>query len=109
MSTDWRWGRLIVDCMKRLRDMDACSVTFVDYEVIPDFTGSPEKMFVWFICDTRALKLQFRDSALISCSARLRGMALEAGFPETAAASLMTDVTSQEEIEAGGGRFYFFR
>jgi hypothetical protein len=89
--------------------MDTCSVAFADYEVIPDFTGSPEGMFVWFICDTRALKLQFRDGALISCSDKLRSMAIAAGFPETAAASLMTDVTSKEDIEAGGGRFAFFR
>jgi len=40
---------------------------------------------------------------------RLGAVAVEARFSLEAAATLRTDVTSTEEIEAGGGRFYFFR
>ena len=95
--------------IKRLREEGACTVPFVDFELIPDFNGSPENMFAWFICDTRASKEQFRESALPGCTEALRAIAVAAGFPGAAAATLRTDVTSHEEIEAGGGRFLFFR
>jgi hypothetical protein len=55
------------------------------------------------------LKRQFREETLSIATARLRHLASEAGFPRSSADSLQTDVTSSEEIEAGGGRFYFFR
>jgi hypothetical protein len=36
-------------------------------------------------------------------------MAAEAGVPKESADTVETDVTSEEELAAGGGRFAFFR
>jgi O-acetyl-ADP-ribose deacetylase (regulator of RNase III) len=63
----------------------------------------------WFICETEALKRRFREETLSIATERLRHLAREAGFPRSSTDTLQTDVTSSEEIEAGGGRFYFFR
>ncbi len=99
----------MVDCVERLRRSGACAVPFVDAEVMPPFDGRPNGIFVWFICETEALKRQFREETLSIATERLRYLASEAGFSRSSADSLQTDVTSSEEIEAGGGRFYFFR
>ena len=47
--------------------------------------------------------------ALSAATQRLRSMLVDAGFPAASAESLQSDVTSREEIERGGGKFYFFR
>lgn len=86
-----------------------CCVPFVDCEIIPPFDGSPDDIFVWFICDTILLRERFRADALSAATERLRIMAVEAGFPLSSAETLRSDVTSKEDIEKGGGRFYFFR
>jgi hypothetical protein len=92
-----------------LRDSGECAVPFVDWEVMPPFDGSPDGIFVWFICQTIALKDRFRRESLRDATLRLRTMAVESGFPSAAAETLQSDVTSAEEIDTGGGRFYFFR
>ena len=109
MASDFKWGRLIVNCVERLRDAGTVAVPFVDQEVMPPLDGTPSGIFVWFICDTIARKDQFRADALSGATRALRAMALESGFSPGAADSLRTDVTSLQEIERGGGRFYFFR
>jgi hypothetical protein len=109
MTSDFRWSTLIVSCAERLRDSEECSVPFVDCEVVPPFDGSPDGIFIWFICETVALKERFRAEALLSATRRLRAIAIEGGFPAAAADTLLSDVTSKEDIEQGGGRFYFFR
>jgi hypothetical protein len=108
MGTDFKWGELIVRCVRQLRDAGE-GAPFVDVEVIPPFDGRPDGIFVWFICETVTLKERFRSESLHDASLQLRALAAEAGFPLEAAVTLRTDVTSTEEIEAGGGRFYFFR
>jgi hypothetical protein len=109
MTSDFKWGTLIVSCTERLRDSAECPVPFVDCEVMSPFDGSPDGIFVWFICDTVALKERFRAEALVSATRRLRTIAMEAGFPAASTETLRSDVTSKEDIEKGGGRFYFFR
>jgi hypothetical protein len=95
--------------MERLRDSHVCSVPFVDWEVMPPFDGSPDGVFVWFICSTPSDSGSFRVDALTDATNRLRSLAIDAGLPERSATTLRTDVTSHAEIEAGGGRFHFFR
>jgi hypothetical protein len=109
MTSDFKWGILVVDCVRKLRDADGAPLGFVDWEVIPPFDGSPQGIFVWFICDTIAAKLRFRERAAANMTERLRALAVEGGFPSEAATTLRSDVTSAEEIKAGGGRFFFFR
>lgn len=109
MASDFRWGTLVVATARQLRDSGDCAVPFVDCEVVPPFDGSPDGIFVWFICDSVATKNRFREHALSYATSRLRTVAVEAGFPTASAETLRTDVTSNEEIESGGGRFHFFR
>ncbi len=109
MTSDFGWGTLVGATARALRDSGGCTVPFVDCEVIPPFDGSPDGIFVWFICDSVTTRDRFRTHAISYATGRLRTLVVEAGFPAASAETLQTDVTSNEEIEAGGGRFYFFR
>lgn len=104
-----RWGTLVVDCLKSFQEQQDLSIRFVDFEVMPHFDGSAEDMWVWFICARSAETSPFREDCLEQATDELRKRLLQREFPESAAPSLGTDVTSSEEIEAGGGRFAYFR
>lgn len=108
-EVQFHWGILTVHCLDAFRERQDLSVAFVDSEVIPPLDGSPEGIFVWFICAQRDEIDLFQERCLERATARLRSDLLDAGFPSSAAASLRTGVTSLEDIEAGGGRFYYFR
>jgi hypothetical protein len=99
----FRWGMLVIDCMKQLR---AEGLPFVDQEVIPSFDGDPTRIVAWFICETYPAKERFD---LQASTAALRDKMRDAGFSQDAIETLRTSVTSQTEIQAGGGRFAFFR
>jgi hypothetical protein len=109
MTSDFKWGIMIVACMRRLRDSGECVVPFIDCEVLPHFDGRPDDIFAWFICDNSVTKDRFRAHALVDATRRLRTIAVEAGFPKESADTLRTDVTSEDDIQSGGGRFAFFR
>jgi hypothetical protein len=75
-----------------------------------DFSGGPG-MTIWFGFTDRAAKDRAQSSGL---TARVRSETEAAlvrhGYPkESITTDLFLDFTSQEEIEAGGGEFYFFR
>jgi hypothetical protein len=93
----------VVDCMKQLR---AEGLSFIDQEVIPSFDGSPKGIFAWFICEHYSAREKFD---LPVATEALRNKLRDAKFPQGAMETLRTGVTSQTEIQAGGGRFYFFR
>ena len=99
----FKWALLVVDCMKQLR---AEGFPFVDQEVLPKFDGTPNAMSVWFICEHYYAGQRFDIEAATEA---LKNKLRDAGFPQDGIESLQTRVTSQTEIQAGGGRFYFFR
>ena len=99
----FRWALLVVDCMKQLK---AEGFRFVDQEVLPNFDGSPKGIFAWFICEHHYAREKFD---LQTATEALRNKLRDAEFPQGAVETLRTGVTSQTEIQAGGGRFYFFR
>lgn len=106
----WRWGTLMVACVDALRlEQSDAECAFVDREIIPPFTGHPDEISVWFICSTKKLKERFQVSVMQHQVEALKKKMIEAGFPESAVQSIVTRVTSLEEIEDGGGRFAFFR
>ncbi len=105
----WRWGNLVVNCLKNFQEQQNFPVRFVDFEVMPHFDGSADDMWVWFICARSTETSPFRERCLEEATNELRKRLLQREFPESAASSLGTDVTSSEEIEAGGGRFAYFR
>ncbi len=100
---NFRWGVLLVDCMKQLR---ADGLPFVDEEVIPNFDGDPNGLVTWFICEHYSAREKFDVQASTDA---LKEKMRAAGFPQRAIETLRTRVTSHTEIQAGGGRFYFFR
>ena len=109
-TEQFKWGILILDCLSKLRTRpELLSVPFTDYEVIPPFDGLPDNMFIWFICTTRSEAERFRRISLDAATARLKKDLIERGFPSAALDSLQSDCVSTEEIDAGGGRFYYFR
>ena len=79
------------------------------YEVIPHFDGRPDDMFVWLICSTKEAKALFSTETSILAAHLLSEEMTRCGFPQSAVHTLKMGVTSQPEIEEGGGRFYFFR
>jgi len=91
---------LIVACTQELRDEG--DLVFVDSEVISQFDGSPNGIFIWFICESAAAKERFREEALSEATRRVRILALKAGMPPSSAETLRSDVTSTEDIIAGG-------
>ena len=100
---EFKWARRVVDCMKQLQ---AEGFRFVDQEVVPNFDGTPNGIFAWFICEHEGAREEFDlQLATEALTHKLR----DAGFPHGAVEILRTGVTSQAEIQAGGGRFYFFR
>jgi hypothetical protein len=105
----YRYGTLAGTAIRHGR-FDDLGFQVADVEVIPDLTGAPEGMFIWFIFGTteEADRAKRPDDAgrLIE---RARTELNAAGFPVEALPTVEFDSTSLPEIEAGGGRFYFFR
>ncbi len=46
----WRWGNLVVNCLKNFQEQQDFPVRFVDFEVITHFDGSADDIWVCFIC-----------------------------------------------------------
>jgi len=89
-----------------MKELIAEGFGFVDQEVIPNFDGTPNGISVWFICEHYYATERFDAQ---SATEALKNKLRNAGFPQDAVETLQTRVTSQTEIQAGGGRFYFFR
>jgi hypothetical protein len=105
----FRWGLLLIECLKAILPLLPAEVEAVDYEVIPNFDGRADDLFVWFICSTKEAKGLFnRDLRALALTLLHEEMARR-GFPQNAVDTLKLDVTSKPDIEEGGGRFYFFR
>jgi hypothetical protein len=82
----------------------------VDVEVIPPLDGSPEDVFAWLIFESPDQAARAREpSTAAMLVERARNQIVLAGFPADAATSFGMDFTSTPDIEAGGGRFAFFR
>jgi hypothetical protein len=99
----FKWALLVVDCMKQLRTE---GFLFVDQEVVPNFNGTANEISAWFICEHYAARAGFDVEAATEA---LKDKLRNSGFPQSGVATLRTCVTSQTEIQTGGGRFYFFR
>ena len=99
----FKWAMLVVDCMKQMR---AEGFPFVDQEVLPPFNGSANGISAWFICEHYYARERFD---LQAATEALKNKLQDSGFPREGVETLQTRITSKTEIEAGGGRFHFFR
>jgi hypothetical protein len=105
----WYWGKQMIGCFEDLRaELSKHQPPVVDSEIIPAFSGSPAAMVVWFICESAGdvQKLKSTEDLLRS---RIQARMETRGFPPSAVSSLRVASTSLEDIEKGGGRFYYFR
>jgi hypothetical protein len=81
-----------------------------DVEIVPQLSGAPEDMFGWLIFATRRDADGARSPrAAEKILSKVRHDLAQAGFPAQAIATFQIGLTSTPEIEAGGGRFAFFR
>jgi hypothetical protein len=105
----FRFGLLAAEVLRGGGFADL-GVAVVDVEVIPRLDGDPRDMFAWLIFATvkeaTAAAGPASKVALLGRACRLLG---ERGFPAEALATFDIGCTSLPEIEAGGGRFSFFR
>ncbi len=105
----WHWGKQMIACLDDLRiELQKHQPPVVDWEIMPSFTGSADDIFVWFICDTTA-DVEGLKATEDSLKAKIQDCMKAHKFPASAVSSLQVGSTSLEDIEKGGGRFYFFR
>jgi hypothetical protein len=105
----WRFGTL---AGQALRDhaFDDLGYPIVDVEVIPPFDASPADMWIWLIFETPEMAASAGESYTSAMLAeRAKEVLVNRGYPANALSSLRLRYTSVPEIEAGGGRFSFFR
>jgi hypothetical protein len=99
----------LVACFDDLRSVFAARLpAIVDREIMPQFDGRPDDMFIWFICE-RAADVPLAETQRLELQAAVQERMTTRGFPKQAVESLRCGVTSLEDIDAGGGRFYYFR
>ena len=95
-----------VATVKRLRATTGLAV--IDRELMVEFGGGPRLPGVWLILKTEAESNDAKP-AIETFRAQVRRMLAEGGYPPEHAAVADVEVTSLEEIEAGGGKFSYFR
>ncbi len=109
IQTNWHWGKKMLACFDELRaDFAQHKPPIIDREDIPSFSGDPDGMVIWIICkhSDGVNQLETDKPALTTLLQERMG---HRGFPPAAIESLFVSVTSLQDIESGGGRFYFFR
>lgn len=105
----WFWGKQMIACLDDLKvELDRHQPPVVDREIMPALDGTPDDMFVWFICE-KAMDVETLKTAESPLKSLLKDRMKERGFPGSSISSLRVGSTSLEDIENGGGRFYFFR
>jgi hypothetical protein len=105
----WRWGKSLIACFDDLSgEFTAIVPAILDREVIGGFSGNPNGLALWLICaksaDVPRMSLQHEALRRLVTGAMERR-----GFSAEARDSLRLFFTSHEDIEAAGGRFYYFR
>jgi hypothetical protein len=98
--------------VETLRDgvFDDLGYPVADVEVVPNLDGSPENMWAWLIFeDPEVAQTAGQPDSSVRLEERARVALASRGFPVDALPSFHLRYTSLPEIEAGGGRFSFFR
>ncbi|MEU4476161.1 hypothetical protein [Micromonospora sp. NPDC023888] len=103
----FRIGRLVAEALTAEAFKDS-GHHVVDLEVIPSFDGSSEEMRAWLIFSMVEEAQAAREEAP-ALEERARAVLAKRGYPAEALPSFRLYFTSVPEIEAGGGRFYYFR
>jgi hypothetical protein len=90
--------------------LEEVGLTIVDVEILPQLSGDPDGMCGWLIFVSRAEATRARAPAKArKIESKVRAALVDDGFPTSSVGSFEVRYTSVPEIEAGGGRFAFFR
>jgi hypothetical protein len=85
-------------------------MTIVDVEILPQLSGDPDGMCGWLIFASQAeARLARAPAKAATLESKIRAALVGDGFPISSVGSFEVRYTSVPEIEAGGGRFAFFR
>lgn len=105
----FRYASLASDALRKI-SLKELGLSVVDVEILPDLSGAPDGMCGYLIFESRAeVKRAQRPGAASTLESKVRSGLADAGFPSSAIASFEIRTTSLPDIEAGGGRFHFFR
>jgi len=104
----FRYATLALEALRAPSAFAPLGLHPVDIEVIPNFSGDPDRMEAWLIFENRELAA---DAERVADALRQRATEVmaEAGFPATALESFRLRLTSTTDIDEKGGRFAFFR
>jgi hypothetical protein len=103
----FRYGLMAVSTLKET-SLESLGLAVADVEIKPQLSGEPDEMFGWLIFATED-EVKRARSVAPRIEARIKAALVASGFPPSAAASFEVGFTCFPEIEAGGGRFQFFR
>ena len=106
----WKWGRLMIKLLDEMKERNLFDeFKVIDWEVIPDFSGSADNMFVHLICNKKTDKVVLLEDKKKDLFSNIREEMKNYGFSKLAVESIDFNIVSFEEINEGGGRFLYFR
>jgi hypothetical protein len=104
----FRFATLALEALRAPSAFAPLGLHPADVEVIPNFSGAPDRMEAWLIFEDRERAADVERVADV-VRQRATEVLAEAGFPTLALDSFRLGVTSTTDIEERGGRFFFFR
>lgn len=104
----FHFAQIALEALRRAKAFEGLVAQPSDAEVIPNFSGRPERTEAWLIFESPR---EADDAAAHLDAFRMRASDLlaDAGFPKDALGTFVLRTTSIHEIEARGGRRAFFR
>ena len=104
----FRYATLALQALRQPSAFAPLGLRPLDVEVIPNFSGDPDRMEAWLIFENRGYAT---DAERLGGALRQRATEVlaNAGYPHSALDSFRLRVTSTTDIEEKGGRFAFFR
>lgn len=104
----YRYALLALHALRDETAFEPIGLVPDDVEVIPTFSGEPDRMEAWLIYADRARASQ-AHRVVGALRERAAEVLAQAGFPGDALRSFRLNLTSIDDIEERGGRRAFFR
>ncbi len=107
-DSTFHYAQLVLETLRDPDVYDGLEVRPIDVEVIPNFSGEPDRIQVWLIFESREARGRANESTE-QISQQVTEALVKAGFPSDSTRTLTVRLTSVPEIDDGGGRFAYFR
>jgi len=105
---DFKWPLLASKTLRAPGAFDDLGISIAGVKIIPNFNGSPERLFCWFILGT-AREKRVAETMAGEIEAKARRLLAQTEFPAAAIPSFSFGYACQPDIDAAGGPFNFFR